>query len=74
MASLIGGTLGFLREAAAQPPTQINVEIDWMADGTHSHRPTTAELVAIHHGAGIADLLLEAAAGGDEAAGQSSPS
>lgn len=33
--------------AAAQPPTQINVEIDYMSDGTHSHAPTQAEINAI---------------------------
>ncbi len=32
--------------AFAQPST-INVEIDWMADGTHSHRPSAAEIAAV---------------------------
>jgi hypothetical protein len=31
----------------AQVPTVIRVEIDWMADATHSHRPTVAEMEAV---------------------------
>lgn len=33
--------------AHAQPPAVINVEIDWMADGTHSHQPSAAEIAAV---------------------------
>lgn len=36
-----------ITEVAAQVPTVIRVEIDWMADGTHSHRPTVAEMEAV---------------------------
>lgn len=28
-------------------PSVINVEIDWMADGTHSHQPNAAEMAAV---------------------------
>lgn len=31
----------------AQVPTQINVEIDWMEDATHSHKPSQAEIDAV---------------------------
>lgn len=32
---------------ASAVPSTINVEIDWMADGTHSHKPSAAELAAV---------------------------
>ena len=28
-------------------PTQINVEIDWMDNGSHSHQPSTSEIDAV---------------------------
>jgi hypothetical protein len=34
-------------EITAQVPTVIRVEIDWMADATHSHRPTVAEMETV---------------------------
>lgn len=33
--------------AHATPPTTVNVEIDWMADAAHSHRPSTTEMNAV---------------------------
>lgn len=44
---LLASIVLFLQQASAQPPSVINVEIDWMADGTHSHRPTQAEINAV---------------------------
>ncbi len=46
-AALTGAWLASPTVVRAQPPTQINVEIDWMADGTHSHQPSQAEIDAI---------------------------
>lgn len=45
--ALVGPLAARPGTAAAQPPTQINVEIDYMEDGTHSHRPSQAEIDAI---------------------------
>jgi hypothetical protein len=41
-------------------PTEINVEIDWMATGGHSHRPTQAEVNAIVQMFACHDITLNA--------------
>jgi Metallo-peptidase family M12 len=43
---------------ALAQPTQINVEIDWMADGTHSHRPTAVEMQAVQQMFGCHGIFL----------------
>jgi hypothetical protein len=38
---------GWTLPAAAVPPSTVRVEIDYMVDATHSHRPTDAEIAAV---------------------------
>ncbi|MFN0149303.1 MAG: hypothetical protein ACKVU1_01160 [bacterium] len=44
---LAGGFVCAQYSPVAAQPTTINVEIDWMSDGSHNHQPSVAEMQAV---------------------------